>query len=107
MRFRAANARGIHVSRNIFIIWYETSAAFRPVGNADGYCPTDLLAFILIIYMALKSNAYEFKIPSLFRTIAQDATFYFLMIFTSHLALELALIFGKVRIFSYFLLLAR
>ncbi|KAF9644033.1 hypothetical protein BDM02DRAFT_1244016 [Thelephora ganbajun] len=38
---------------------------------------------------------YQFRIPSLFRTIAQDATGYFLLVFTSHLALELAQILGR------------
>jgi len=54
----------------------------------------DFLAFVVIIYVALQSNLWKFGIPSLFRTLAQDATRYFLVIFTSHLVLELTLIFG-------------
>ena len=37
---------------------------------------------------------------SLFRTIVQDATHYFLIIFTSHLVLSLTLILGRVRVSS-------
>lgn len=46
---------------------------------------------------------WQFRIPGLFRTVVRDTTHYFLVIFTSHLALELTLIFGTVRIISYFL----
>ena len=38
--------------------------------------------------------------PSLFRVIVQDATHYFLVIFTSHVVFELTLIFAKVRILA-------
>ena len=67
----------------------------------------DFLAFLVIIYVAVESKVWQFGIPSLFRTLAQDATRYFLVIFTSHLVLELTLIFGTVRIISHFLLLVR
>lgn len=78
----------------------KPSAAFPPTGDIFSHYPTDLLAFVLIIYMALGSGMYQFKMPSLFRIIAQDATYYFLVIFSSHLTLELTLIFGRVRIIS-------
>jgi len=55
----------------------------------------DLLAFLLVVYVALKSSMYQFKIPTMFGVIARDAARYFLVIFTSHLALELTLIFGR------------
>jgi len=55
----------------------------------------DLLAFLIVIYVMLHSSIGQVKMPSLFKTIAQDATRYFLVIFTSHLALELTLIFGR------------
>ncbi|KAF9644217.1 hypothetical protein BDM02DRAFT_3263685 [Thelephora ganbajun] len=55
----------------------------------------DFLAFALIIYLVARSNVYKFPIPSLLRTIAQDATLYFLVIFTSHLVLELTLLFAR------------
>ncbi|KAF9644213.1 hypothetical protein BDM02DRAFT_1059665 [Thelephora ganbajun] len=55
----------------------------------------DFLAFALIIYLVARSNVYKSPIPSLLWTIAQDATLYFLVIFTSHLVLELTLLFGR------------
>ena len=58
---------------------------------------TDLLAFSFIIYLALKSGSYQSGLPNLLKVMAEDATLYFLVIFTSHLLLELTLIFGSVR----------
>jgi len=36
--------------------------------------------------------------PSLFKTIAQDATYYFLVIFTSHFGFVMSHLFARVRI---------
>ncbi|KAF9644220.1 hypothetical protein BDM02DRAFT_3122279 [Thelephora ganbajun] len=55
----------------------------------------DFLAFSLIIYLVARSNVYKSPIPSLLWTIAQDATLYFMFIFTSHLVLELTLLFAR------------
>ncbi|KAF9648233.1 hypothetical protein BDM02DRAFT_3261179 [Thelephora ganbajun] len=55
----------------------------------------DFLVFSVIIYLVARSNVYRFPIPSLLKTIAQDATLYFLVIFTSHLMLELTLLLGR------------
>lgn len=63
--------------------------------------PTDFIAFSLIVYLVLvRSNAgYQRRMP-LLKTIAQDATYYFLIIFTSHFVLELTLLFARVRALS-------
>jgi len=53
----------------------------------------DLFTFLVIICTALRNNMYQFKILRLFRTIVQDATSYFLFIFTSHL------LFGIIQLF--------
>jgi len=71
--------------------------AFRLARETHIGCFTDLLAFSLVVYLAARSNMFR---SSLLGVIAQDATIYFLMIFTSHLVLELTLIFGRVRVFS-------
>jgi len=55
----------------------------------------DFLAFSLIVYLVLRSNVQQFPIPNLLKIIAQDATYYFLIIFTSHLVLELTLLFAR------------
>ena len=70
----------------------------------EGYtdCPTDLLAFLLVIYLALtEPSIYHHQsptVPNLSRTIVQDATYYFLVIFTSHTLVWFTLIFGRVGI---------
>lgn len=51
----------------------------------------DFLAFLLIIILATKSEAAGLGVPSLLYTIAEDATLYFLVIFTAHIAFELTL----------------
>ena len=57
----------------------------------------DFLAFLLIIFFVIKSKASTLKIPSLLGIILEDATRYFLVIFTSHFVLEMTLTLGRVR----------
>jgi len=71
------------------------------------YCPSsrdthhnrhaDLLAFLVVVYLAVRSNANKVPISRLFKTIVRDATYYFLVIFTSHLTFMMFLLFAKVR----------
>ena len=91
-------------------IGYTTLALFYGTMNPHSFCPVresgtnrllDLLAFLFIIYLALKSGAYQSGLPTLFEVLAEDATLYFLVIFTSHLILELTLIFGSVSTSSH------
>jgi len=62
---------------------------------------TDTLIFSTIVYTALRSNLYQLRIPSLLKTIARDATHYFLVIFTSQLLFVFTLILTRVRISLY------
>ncbi|KAF9644192.1 hypothetical protein BDM02DRAFT_3190826 [Thelephora ganbajun] len=55
----------------------------------------DFLAFSLIIFLATKSRVAKLKIPGILGTIAEDATRYFLVIFTSHFVLEMTLTLGR------------
>ena len=82
-----------HVSR----IRYGTSLVLHP-GDIHSDRPPDLLAFSLIVYRVVRSNVNEVPISSLLRTIVRDATYYFLVVFTSHLALFV--LFASVRISS-------
>ena len=75
--------------------------SFCPAGEGVADCLIDLLAFLFIIYLAFKSGAFQSGLPSLFGVMAEDATLYFMVIFTSHLILELTLIFGSVRTSSH------
>jgi hypothetical protein len=62
--------------------------------------PADFLAFSVIVYLVLRSNVNRVPIPRLFKIIAQDATYYFLVIFTSHLVVVMFQVFASVRISS-------
>jgi len=53
--------------------------------------PADGLAFSVIVYLVVRSGAKKVPIPSILKTIAQDATYYFLVIFASHLLLMFSL----------------
>lgn len=63
--------------------------------NADIFTP-DFFAFLLIIFLAIDSKPRGFKVPTIMGTIAEDATLYFLVIFTSHFVLEMTLNLGRV-----------
>jgi len=58
----------------------------------------DILAFSVIIHLVVRSNVNRVPLPGLLKTIVQDATYYFLVIFTSHLLLVMFLAFGSDRI---------
>jgi len=60
----------------------------------------DLLAFLLVVYLVVKSDRDKVPMPILFKTIAEDATYYFLLIFSSHLVVELVFLSARVRISS-------
>jgi len=49
--------------------------------------PADCLAFSVIVYLVVRSNVNKVPIPNILKTIVQDATYYFLVIFASHLLL--------------------
>jgi len=60
--------------------------------------PTDSSVFLVIVVLAAKSGIAGYKMPRGLRTIVQDATIYFLVIFTSHLVFEMTLVFARVSI---------
>ena len=57
---------------------------------------TDLLAFSVIVSVVVRSTVRGVPIPSILRIITRDATYYFLVIFTSHLLLVIFLAFARV-----------
>jgi len=69
-------------------------------GDAHPDHSTDLLAISVIVHLVVWSNGNKIPIPGLLRTIAQDATLYFLIMLTSHLALVLTISLARVRTFS-------
>jgi len=78
---------------------YGTRFPLSLLGEFRSDHPTNFTAFSLIVYAVLQSNKYQRRML-LFKTIAQDATYYFLIIFTSHFALELTLLVTRVRMLS-------
>ena len=58
--------------------------------------PADLLAFLVVVYLVVRSKIIKAPIPSLLKTMVRDATHYFLVIFTSHFVLLMFLIFASV-----------
>ena len=102
MHFQTTQTPGTRIHHHISRIRCEASRALSFTGDAYPDHLIDLLAFLLTIYIALRSNMHEFQRPGLFGNIARDSTHYFLVIFTSHLVLELTLLLGRVRISSRF-----
>ena len=62
--------------------------------------PTDVLAFSVIVFLVARSNLRKVPIPSLLKTVVQDAAYYFLVIFTSHLVPVMFLAFTSVSTLS-------
>jgi len=55
----------------------------------------EILTFSLMIFLAKSSKARGLKVPRILGTIVQDATWYFLVMFFSHVALIMTLTFGR------------
>ena len=66
------------------------------LGDTHSDHPADILAFSVIVCLMVRSNVNNVPIPSLFKTIARDATHYFLIIFASHLVVVMFLAFASV-----------
>jgi len=66
------------------------------LGDTHSDHPADVLAFSVIVYLVVRSNVNKVPIPSLLKTIARDATHYFLIIFASHLVVVMFLALASV-----------
>jgi hypothetical protein len=99
LRLQRTAAYGNRIYHHVSRIRYGTSLALHP-GDIHSDHPADLLAFSVIIYLVVQSNVNNVPISRLFKTIVQDATYYFLVIFTSHFMLVMFLAFADVRISS-------
>jgi hypothetical protein len=99
MHPRGTVVRGDRIFRRFSRIRYGISLGLHP-GDIDSDHSADLLAFLVIVYLVVRSNVNKDPIPRLFKTVAQDATSYFLVIFTSHFAFTMFLAFASVRISS-------
>lgn len=59
-------------------------------------CIPDFLAFSFIIFFTRKSKVKGLKVRTIWDTIAEDATRYFLVIFTAHFVFVMTLNLGRV-----------
>jgi len=99
MRHLGTVVRGNRIYHHVSRIRYETSLVLH-LGDTHSDSPTDFLAFSVIVYLVVRSSAYRVLIPTLLKTIVRDATYYFLVVFTSHLVVVLFLWFVSARISS-------
>jgi len=102
MQLRGTGVLGHRIYCHVSRIRYETSPVLH-LGDTNSDHPADLLAFSVIVYLVVRSNVNKVPIPSLFRTIVRDATYYFLLIFSSHLMIVLFVLFATVRIVLFLL----
>ena len=56
----------------------------------------DVLAFSVIVFLVVRSNVTKVPLPGILKTIARDATCYFLIIFTSHFVTAMFFLFAGV-----------
>lgn len=92
--------RNLELIHSGISLLYGARSRFKPNPTSADFPKTmdtpDSLAFSLTIYFIARSKKAGFKLTIVLQTIAEDATQYFLFIFTSHLVLVLALAFGRV-----------
>ena len=96
MQSRGKLVLGNRIYHYVSCIWYEASLVLHLEGIRFDR-PADFLAFSLTVYLVVRSNLNKVPISRLFKTIAQDSTYYFLFIFTSHLVVVMSLAFASVR----------
>ena len=97
MQFRGRGLIEYRVYCHVSRVRYGASLALH-LGDTNPDHSIDSLAFSVIVYLVVRSNVDKVPIPRLLRTIARDATTYFLVIFTSHFVLVMFLVFANVRI---------
>ena len=99
---RAAQNPRDSIYRRLALIWCVRTTlnlhltVFVLTNPSGGIYALDLLAFSLIIYLTAKSKASRLGVPTILGTIAEDATRYFLVIFSSHFVLEMTLSLARV-----------
>ena len=96
--------RTIEVAYTSISLFYGAYERYHRFGSGDVrltllmVCTPDFLAFSLITFLALRWGAGKLRIPTLMGTVAEDAVWYFAVIFTSHFVLEMTLLLGRVSV---------
>lgn len=101
MRILPAQTLRDRVHEHLPLLRYADKGSCRNGANTvENARETDTLAFLLIVFLAVMSEmqglTQELRIPTILRTMAEDATRYFLVIFTAHLVFVLTLNLGRV-----------
>ena len=96
VRLRGTAVRGDRVHYHDSCIRYGASLAVHRSSRRHPDHLADVLAFSVIVFIVVRSNVRNVPIPGLLKTIVQDATYYFLVIFTSHFTLMMFLLFASV-----------
>ena len=92
---RVAVVCGARIYHHVSRIRYGTCLAIHPGDTHPDHLP-DVLAFSVIVFLVVRSNVTKIPLPSLLKTIVRDATYYFLVIFTSHLVTAMFFWFASV-----------
>ena len=96
-----ARERPIEIGYTCISLFFGKATHTPTLHTHSGASPvSDSAAFTVIIGAGLKSGlgANAVGRPSIVKTIVQDATIYFFMIFSSHLVFVLTLVFARVSI---------
>jgi len=102
---RVAAFYGGRIYRHDSRIRYGTPLAIHLEDTHPDHLP-DVLAFSVIVFLVVWSNVTKIPLPGILKTIARDATYYFLVIFTSHLVTAMFFWFASVSTSSYSSLLS-
>ena len=92
---RVAVVYGTRIHHYDSRVRYGTPLAIH-LGNTHPDHLQDVLAFSVIVFLVVRSNVTKIPLPSILKTIARDATYYFLVIFTSHLVTAMFFWFASV-----------
>ena len=77
------------------LLWYFFSEVLFVLRSLTSL-PTDTSVFLVVVALAAKSGLKGYKMPRILRIIVQDATIYFLVIFTSHFVFWMTLLLARV-----------
>ena len=58
----------------------------------------DILAFSLVVFWARKSRVPGLKVSTILDNVAEDATYYFVLVFTSHFGFLMTLSLGRASV---------
>jgi len=90
----------VEIGLTAFSVVYGTKLILSFILETPTPIIPDILAFLVIVYLVVRSYTNGVPVPSLLRTIAQDTTYYFLVLFTSHVVLVLFLSLASVSMSS-------